>query len=380
MNFFPCSSRVSRLEDSAISDKNAESLAGDSAWTDVRRRQKSLINDGRDLQVSPNKTTCMYQSPTPWTGRTDHLDDPMSQRWHQVIQYWDLTSPKPPIEDDLQHVALIGFCCDEGVRRNQGRIGAAQGPDALRKAMSGFPATPLINLEVWDAGNISCEGEELETAQREMGQAIASLMDENVFPIILGGGHETAWASYLGLQYSLGENLKVGIINIDAHFDLRSAKNPNSGTPFLQMAEWCDEHYAEFNYLVLGIQETGNTQRLFRTAKEYEVQFLTAEALMALPFSDILSRIDFFLDYCDLIYLSIDLDVFDAAFAPGVSAPSVLGLRPTTFLPILRHILASGKVDLVDICELNPELDIDGRTAKLGARWVWEVVRALGEP
>ena len=86
-------------------------------------------------------------------------------------------------------------------------------------------------------------------------------------PIILGGGHETAYGHYLGVRNYIGKEAKLGIINIDAHFDLRPYnEQPSSGTMFRQILEQ-DENSS---YLVLGIQRYGNTQALFDKADELE--------------------------------------------------------------------------------------------------------------
>ena len=61
-----------------------------------------------------------------WTGRIDPEADAL--RWHQCIQ--------PLAADSTPGIALLGFACDEGVRRNQGRVGAAEGPVALRRALA----------------------------------------------------------------------------------------------------------------------------------------------------------------------------------------------------------------------------------------------------
>ncbi|MDS8610512.1 arginase family protein, partial [Streptococcus pneumoniae] len=76
-------------------------------------------------------------------------------------------------------------------------------------------------------------------------------------PIVLGGGHETAYGHYLGLKSSLQPDEQLAVINLDAHFDLRpyDQTGPNSGTGFRQMADHAKEESKDFPYLILGIQE-----------------------------------------------------------------------------------------------------------------------------
>jgi formiminoglutamase len=77
------------------------------------------------------------------------------------------------------------------------------------------------------------------------------------------------------------------------------------------------------------------------------------------------------------LLLTIDMDVFGAPFAPGVSASSYNGIAPNAmFKRLLRHIVLSGKVSSVDICELNPKFDVDNRTARLASAFIFDIVQA----
>ena len=79
----------------------------------------------------------------------------------------------------------------------------------------------------------------------------------------------------------------------------------------------------------------------------------------------------------DILQLTIDMDVFAACHAPGVSALSYNGIAPNAmFKRLLRHIVFSGKVWSVDIAELNPRYDIDSRTARLAASLIFDIVQA----
>ncbi len=311
-------------------------------------------------------------APAPWTGRMDGPDD---IRIHQVVRLIDVESEW---QSEEQQAVLLGFCCEEGVRRNQGRVGAAEGPQALRRAMASMAWHFDSGFQLLDAGDVFCVGEKLEAAQQALADHLSRVLEKRALPIVLGGGHETAWGSYLGLRQTYGPNTQIGIINIDAHFDLRLPKaGPNSGTPFWQMADWCQQHGATFEYCCLGINPTANTRSLFDRAKELQVHFLTTDELAKYPKEEVLQQLSDFIIKQDHLYLTIDLDAFDAAFAPAVSAPASLGLSPQMALPWIELIAASGKLRLCDICELNPTYDIDQRTAKLGASLLYRILTYL---
>ncbi|MGR5488749.1 arginase family protein, partial [Vibrio alfacsensis] len=87
-----------------------------------------------------------------------------------------------------------------------------------------------------------------------------------------------------------------------------------------------------------------------------------------------------FIASVDYLYLTIDLDVFNAALAPGVSAPAAIGLSIEHFYPFFNAILQhNNKLLMADIAEENPTHDIDNRTAKLAARLCWQMLAAMSK-
>src|SRR5699024_5662645 len=104
---------------------------------------------------------------------------------------------------------LIGFECDEGVRRNQGRAGAAKGPIAIREQLANIPYMLEESVVVKDTGNYVCTDGNLEAAQQELGNAVQSVLEKNYRPIILGGGHETFYGHYLGVRQAIGQDKSI---------------------------------------------------------------------------------------------------------------------------------------------------------------------------
>lgn len=318
-------------------------------------------------------------APDVWTGRTDGTETDLL-RWHQVVRTVDLLQqPLPPLGAGQKGVAFLGFACDEGVRRNKGRTGAAEGPGALRKAVANFPAHFVENTVLVDAGDIVCNGTALEDAQLVLSQAVHALLTAGYLPVLPGGGHEITYGHASGIRKFTQKKGPLGFINFDAHFDIRipGAEGPSSGTGFWQLAQDCKQSGEEFNYLALGIQKNGNTRQLFNIAGEEGVTHVGADAFHLNDKDTLLAAIQHFLSQVDHVYLTTCLDVFAAAFAPGVSATAYNGILPGgLFLQCYRAIMHSGKVRGVDIAELNPSLDQDNRTAKLGAAIVFETLMA----
>jgi len=318
-----------------------------------------------------------------WSGRVDAEDGERGRRWHQVVQ---------PVVDggaggvapaSAPGMALLGLASDAGVIRNRGRPGAAEGPTALRRTLTNLAWHGGDAARLYDAGDVVCAGDALEDAQSAYGERVAALLRAGHFPIGLGGGHEIAWASYQGIARALAADPRLerlGIVNFDAHLDLRVPPAPGhgtSGTPFLQIAEARQAVGLEFRYFCLGASEAANTPALFDRAARLGVEVVRDVDAEGSAAEAALLR--FIMD-SSAVYLTFCLDVLPPAVAPGVSAPSGLGVALHRAVALLRSALdacAHGRPDskllLTDVAELSPAHDPDGRTARTAARLVFEL-------
>jgi formiminoglutamase len=322
------------------------------------------------------KTHYLSPDPTQWRGRTDI---PARSCFFQIVNMLDLLDFNPfPIHQTP--FAFVGFRCDEGIRRNGGRIGAAEGPSAIRQSLAKLPILKQ-NIQCFDAGSIVCLEGDLEASQAALGEVVALLLSHNISPIVLGGGHELAWGHYQGI-YKAFPDKHLGIINFDSHFDMRPLLPNNkgsSGTPFLQIAEAHKVTNNRFDYNCIGIQHAGNIRQLIDTAKSYNTKVIWADELYLNQLDKCVDFIDRVIDQNEIIYLSLCLDVFSSAYAPGVSAIQPLGLHPWHIIPLIRQLAASGKVICYDIAEMSPRYDIDHSTAKLAAHLVYEFIHHHNE-
>lgn len=327
-------------------------------------------------------TTQFYNAPTAgmWSGRVDGTEAGLL-RWHQVIKPVDLLTEKlPPLSALQKGIVFLGFASDEGVRRNKGRVGAVAGPLALRKACANFPVHFEEQLILLDGGDIVCQGTNLEDAQEMLTVTVTSILTAGYLPMLLGGGHEITYGHARAIsRHAVQQGKTVGFINFDAHFDIRipGTEGVNSGTGFWQLWQDSRQLKESFHYLVLGIQQMGNTRQLFELATAAGATYVSADAFHLQDKTTLSAEIAHFLESVDRVYLTTCLDVFAAPFAPGVSATAFNGIMPGgLFLECYRNILQSGKVSGIDIAELNPSLDIDNRTAKLGAAIIFEAVQS----
>lgn len=348
-----------------------------------------------------------YYCPTSisiWTGRKDFIPDFYSspnraQRIYELIHCVDLriekikniiSEPYYPTQKLHPKAAIIGFCSDLGVYRNKGRTGSALAPPLIRKKMANL-AIKKSGFLILDAGDVIVEQDiakpadsvsslsatytedPLKQAQQLLKEKISKLISQHLFTVILGGGHEVAKPHFDAIQQTY-PGQKIGIINIDAHFDLRQdSVMPTSGTTFYEI--WKDVQDLHdspssrgFHYMVIGIQPNANTHILYETARHTGTHFIEAQDIPLTGIKpDQEKKIKEFIDKVDKLMLTICMDVFQSSISPGVSAPSPLGLFPQQIYSILKLLMNSSKLISVDIAESNPLFDENDKTISLSA-------------
>lgn len=297
-----------------------------------------------------------------WTGRFDGEEDSYQRIFQRVNTAADYNAVDP------NDFVLHGFAVDEGVKRNKGHVGAQKAPDLIRKNMSNFPVFNS-RFSLKDFGNIHCDNEDLEKTQIVLAEKVAQVLAKQGKSVVLGGGHEVTFAHYSGIRKAF-PNQKIGIINFDAHFDNRQPENDlaTSGTGFWQIAQ-----QSEIHSLHIGIQKNSNTKHLFDTADQLGMKYILADEIYSQSIPNLMFTINAFLDEADVVYVTVCMDVFNAAIAPGVSAPAYNGIfADHSFMQIFRHILSQPKTKALDVAEVNPDFDIQERTARLAASLVNE--------
>jgi formiminoglutamase len=272
---------------------------------------------------------------------------------------------------------IVGFPCDEGVRRNGGRVGASFAPDVIRKHFyrlaldqeerGGFES--LLQNTV-DIGNIEISGGDLETAQTDLGVAIAGFLKEDAVVVVLGGGHETSYGHFLGYVEA---GIPLEILNWDAHADVRPLREGlgHSGSPFRQVLS----HLSELcrSYRVVGLQRHSNAASHLKFVRDHGGSFLFRDELADKPISQVLDLGQ------GALLVSLDMDVVDQSLAPGVSAPTVGGLAQGLILELAVAAGKSPKVKSFDLVEVNPSVDESEKTSRLAAVILWKFLSGLVE-
>ena len=329
-----------------------------------------------------------------WTGRAEPFETTRACYWYQLAQPYEFDDAIPKAG---QHIGLVGFACDQGVRRNQGRVGARAAPPLIRQAFAALPVIAELQQRfdnqlptlLGDAGDIHCHDNDdfaantLEQAQVNYAAKVSQIIMQGGLPIGLGGGHAIAYGSFLGLWQALQQKNatkdkdsqpRIGIINFDAHLDIRQSNVATSGTPFRQIAEHLNEQGQPFNYCCIGVSRFSNTAALFDRAEQLGVHIISDEDCTNKKWKKIATQITSFIDNVDIVYLTIDMDCLPSSVVPGVSAPAAYGIELSFVERAVKLILSSSKVKVADIAEINPTFDIDSRSCKVAARLLATII------
>jgi len=333
-----------------------------------------------------------------WTGRAEPFETARARYWYQIAQPYTFdSSSQQNNQQNGQRIGLVGFACDQGVRRNQGRVGARAAPPLIRQAFAALPVIAELQQRfdgqlstlLGDAGDIHCHDNDdfaertLEQAQLTYADKVSHIIQQGGLPVGLGGGHAIAYGSFLGLWQALQQPdatsnndapLRIGIINFDAHLDIRQSDVATSGTPFRQIAEHLEAQDQPFHYCCIGVSRFSNTAALFDRAEQLSVHIISDEDCANKKWKKLAAQIETFINDVDVIYLTIDMDCLPASVVPGVSAPAAYGINLAFVERAVKRIMASGKVKMADIAEINPTFDIDARSCKVAARLLATII------
>lgn len=278
----------------------------------------------------------------------------------------ELVSHDPAAYRDAA-VVLLGCPTDEGVRRNGGRIGAAEAPAAVRRCLYRLGVAGLEALAVVDLGD-TVVGPDLEATHARHRATVRQIMADGKRLITVGGGNDLAYPDVAGLADAAAP---VFAINVDAHYDVRADTPRNSGTPYRQLLD--EAHVAPDRLCIIGTQPFANSPAYTRYLADLGVRAVSLrEARMRGLAATARGLIHD--AHGGPVFWGLDMDVVNAAEAPGVSAPNPLGMSGAELCELAELAGADPRTRLVELSELNPAFDIDQRTCRLAATAIWHVL------
>ncbi len=248
------------------------------------------------------------------------------------------------------------------------RSGARFAPTAIREASLNIETYSFRagidaeSLKVHDLGNIDIIYDVNEILKRTE-LVVRDLKDEGKLPVILGGEHTLT----LGAVRGTGEG--TAVVSFDAHLDLRDEYLGRKVSHTTFMRRICEQVSPE-KILEIGVRAV--CQEELDYAKRAGVQFFTIYDIQREGIEKTVEKVDEALVDCEKIYLSIDMDVLDPAYAPAVQNPEPEGLSASTLLDILQG-LSYHRLVALDVTEVAPPYD-QGNTAIQAAKIIYEIL------
>ena len=264
-------------------------------------------------------------------------------------------------------VVIIGCPQDEGVRRNGGRVGAAEAPRAIREQF--YKLTPFnLKKRVFDLGDVEMAGS-LEETHDILTEVVKKLLTDNKRLIVIGGGNDISYADGRAMAEIFGVGAWIGV-NVDSHLDVRLAEQRNSGTPYRQLLD--EGHLRPDYFYEVGYQTHLCSPVYYEYIRSLGVNRIALELLRSRNEADLELKESIrnnFIGHSSSMntFFGFDMDAIRSADAPGVSAPSPLGLKAGEFIQLVKYAASLANTRIVEFTEMNPKHDIDNRTSKLAA-------------
>lgn len=272
------------------------------------------------------------------------------------------------------NIVLLGVP-DES-KSKASRKGTRNGPNQLRKALlasenfkrSGkiIPICPikgsLSTKKVLDIGNVQREN---------LYYQISKLISQSKIPIVIGGDHSITTTTLRAIKNSTKK--EINLIYFDAHPDFVTSTNDYYGSVVSDSLDCINIKRSVF----IGIRAC-EPEEVFNIGK-YGANIIDPIDIQEYGVKKILKKI---IQICinrpdSNIYISIDLDCLDPAFAPGVSVPTPCGINPLELTFFIQQILKKTKIIGCDIVELSPSFDINNITANFAARLFKEILGSI---
>jgi arginase len=297
------------------------------------------------------------------------------------VEFFRMAEPETP-----RPVAIIGAGLDLGA----GRRGVDMGPSAIRYA--GLESrVRALGREVADWGDVRSPVPEateegsascrylapIKQACERVGTLVGDAVEQGFVPLVLGGDHSIAMGTLGGMAGARGAG---AVLWVDAHGDLnRPSTSPSGnvhGMPLAAALGVAGDEFASDAYptpsvtraALVGIRSLDPGERAL--IRELDIRVYTMNEVDRLGMERVLTEALEFLADAPFLHLSLDLDAVDPMFAPGVGTPVRGGLSYREAHLAMELVAESGRIDSLEVVEVNPVLDRENETAELAVELV----------
>lgn len=279
-------------------------------------------------------------------------------------------------------VAVLGAPFDLGTTN---RPGARFGPRALRADAYrsgtyhlGYGLDVFDHVEVVDVGDVHCPHGQVERGLDNIRTRVRDLVGRGIVPFVMGGDHAITWPSVTGVCDVLGSG-SVGVVHFDAHADTADVVDGNlasHGTPMRRLIESgvvAPEHFVQ-----IGLRSPWPGPEVWDWMAERGMRWHLMDEIVDRGFDAVFrDALAEALDGPDALYVSVDIDAFDPAYAPGTGTPEPGGLVAADVLRAVRELGYRHRIVGMDVVEVSPPYDHADLTVNLANRLFFECLAGM---
>jgi len=294
-----------------------------------------------------------------------------------------LLSDRDELARERPDVVIVGAPTDTAVTH---RPGARFGPRAIRAASNvrrgahhfGLGVQPFKVLRVFDYGDAAVVPGDLDRTNEAVRAKVDEVASAGAVPIVLGGDHSITYPSASAVAGAVGRG-RLGVVHFDAHADTAAdawGVLLSHGTPMRRLIESGAVPGPAF--VQVGLRGYWPPPEVFDWMREQGMRWHTIHDIQRRGFDAVLAQaMEQALDGPERVYLSVDIDVLDPAYAPGTGTPEPGGLTARELLGAVREIALRTELAGADLVEVSPPYDPAGITAEVAHRVVLEILSGL---
>ena len=224
-----------------------------------------------------------------------------------------------------------------------------------------------ISTQIADRGDAEIAGMTIEQATGPIRDAVQFSASLHELTLLAGGNNAVTRPGVLGLGLPLQ---KVGLITLDAHFDMRDTNDGlSNGNPVRALI---NDGMSGANIAQVGLAAFANSRKMHEDAVAAGNLVITIGETNLNGIARAIERALSHVDHCEAIVVDCDIDVIDRSQLPGAPGARPGGMAATDFFKAVRYLASDRRVRVIDLTEWDPPLDPTDLSALVAARWVAE--------
>jgi arginase family enzyme len=230
-----------------------------------------------------------------------------------------------------------------------------------------------LRAAIADHGDVAIEGLDIEGATGPIRSAVRAAVARHALTLLIGGNNAVTRPGLLGMADALDLPLdRVGLITLDAHFDMRGLENGlSNGNPVRALIE---DGLPGQNIVQIGLAPWANSREMHEFADREGAATVTLGNFLGMGITWNVDHAFECLEHVDAVFLDCDIDVVDRSQFPAAPGARAGGMPVHDFFKTVRLIAAQSKVRAIDLTEWDPPLDPTDLSALTAGRWLAEVV------